>query len=68
MTTSDILFFLEAISAFLFRPMIFSKLSQKIFKRNIESVNSVSENFKDDRINEEMVSAKILLEGLKSGG
>lgn len=68
MAADDIIFFLGAIIAFLFLPMVLSKLSQKYFRRNIESVNSVSENFKDDRIKEEMVSAKILLEGLLKGG
>ncbi len=68
LTNSDLLFLFGAIGIFLFLPTIFSKLIQVIFNRNIEYANSVSENFKDDRINEEMVGAKALLEGLNKGG
>lgn len=66
-TNGDLLFLFGAIGVFLFLPTILSKLTQRYFNRNIQFANSISENFKDDRIKEEMVSGKVLLEGLLRG-
>lgn len=64
---ADLLFLFGAIVLFLFLPSILSKLSQVFFKRYIETANPFSESYKDDRIKEEMVSGKALLEGILKG-
>lgn len=64
---ADLLFLFGAIVVFLFFPTILYKLSEVIFKRYIETSNPFSEVYKDDRIKEEMVSGKALLEGLLKG-